>query len=75
MTVTAMVVCQSKEQDTQIPEQGKVTLTAVTGGSEEAEKYFAYTPYAYFQMGILNEEAFKQFEPGKTYRVTFEQVD
>lgn len=75
MAVIAMVVCQSKEHDTQTPEQGKVTFTAVTGGNEEYQKYFSYTPYAYFQMGILNEEAFKQFEPGKTYRVTFEQVD
>lgn len=75
MTVIAMVVCQSKEHDTETPEQGRVTLTAVTGGSEEFKKYFAATPYAYMQMGILNKEAFKQFEPSKTYRVIFEQVD
>jgi hypothetical protein len=75
MAVTAMLVCQSKEHDTQSPEQGSVHLTGVTNESEEAKKYFAYTPFANLQMGILNPAAFGQFEPGKTYRITLEQID
>lgn len=75
MAVIAMLICQSKEHDTQSPEQGNVHLTGVTNESEEAKKYFAYTPFASLQMGILNAAAFGQFEPGKTYRMTLEQVD
>ncbi len=75
MAVTAMFVCQSKEHDTQAPEQGNIHLTGVTDGSEEAKKYFAFTPYADLKMGILNEAAFSQFEPGKMYKVTLEQID
>ena len=75
MAVTALLVCQDKEQDTQTPEQGQIRLTAVTGGSEEAKKYFAYTPYAELKMGILNPNAFNQFEPGKTYLITIEEYE
>jgi hypothetical protein len=75
MTVIAMLICQSKEHDTQSPGQGNVQLTGVTNESEEAKKYFAYTPFVNLQMGILNSAAFDQFEHGKTYRMTLEQVD
>lgn len=64
MTVTAMFVCQSKEHDTQTPEQGNVHLAGVTDG-EEAKHFFASTPQAELRMGILNPAAFEQFEPGK----------
>lgn len=75
MAVTAMLVCQSTEHDTQNPEQGNVRLTAVTDGSEEAKQYFAFTPYADFRMGILNSAAFTQFEPGQVYKITIEKVE
>lgn len=74
MSVTAMFVCESKEHDTNNPEQGNVHLRAVTDGSEEAKQYFAYTPYGDLRLGILNSSAFNQFEPGKTYLLTIEQV-
>lgn len=75
MAVVAMLVCQSKEHDTQTPEQGSVLLTGVTSESEEAKKYFAATPFASLQMGILNSAAFGQLEPGKVYKMTLEQID
>jgi hypothetical protein len=75
MAVIAMLICESTEHDTQQPEQGTVRLTGVTNESEETKKWFAYTPFANLQMGILNSAAFSQFEPGKTYKMTLEQVD
>lgn len=75
MAIVAMLVCESKEHDTDKPEQGKVGLRGVTRESEIGKEYFAYTPYASLQMGILNEAAFSQLEPGKTYKMTLEQVD
>lgn len=75
MAVTAMLICQNKEDDIQSPGQGQVHLTAVTNGSEEAKRYFAYTPYADLRMGILNPAAFGQFEPGKIYLITIEECE
>jgi hypothetical protein len=73
MNVTALFVCQSKEHDSQTPDQGNIRLTAVKGGSEEAKKYFAYTPYGDLKLGILNTKAFEQFNPGETYLITIEK--
>ena len=73
MSVTAMFVCEGKTHDTQTPEQGNILLRAVTGGSEEAKRFFAFTPYGELRMGTLNSAAFEQFEPGKTYLLTIEE--
>lgn len=73
MAVTAMLTCESKKEDAQNPEQGNVHLMGVTDGSEEAKKYFAYTPYADLNIGTLNPAAYEQFEPGKTYLITIEE--
>ena len=75
MSVVAMFVCESAEHDTQVPEQGNVRLRAVTDSTEESKKWSAFTPYGELKMGVLNDAAFRQFEPGKTYRLTIEQVD
>lgn len=75
MTITAMFVCRSSEPDANNLEQGQVHLSVVTGENEEHKKFFAYTPYGELRMGILNPSAFKQIIPGKTYRLTMEQVD
>lgn len=66
--VTTMLICESKIHDAHTPNQGEVSLRADT--SE-----MGHTPFAKLEMGILNEKAFNQFEPGKTYRVTLEQID
>jgi hypothetical protein len=75
MAVVAMLVCESAESEVQGSEQGKVYLRGVTNETEEAKMYFAYTPFASLEMGILNPAAFAQFEPGKIYRMTLEQID
>lgn len=74
MAVTAMFTCQSKENDASNSQQGNVYLTAVSGGSEEATKYFSYTPYGELRLGILNPAAFNQFEPGKIYLLTIDEA-
>lgn len=50
-------------------EKGSVTLYPVYSGSEENKKYFDCTPSGKIQLGILNPEAFKQFELGKEYYI------
>lgn len=75
MAITAMFICRSTEHDTNNPEQGQVHLSAVTDENPEHKEFFAATPYGELKMGILNAPAFKQVIPGKTYRVTLEQVD
>lgn len=75
MAVIAMLICESKEHDSQTPGQGQVGLRGVTSESEIGKKYFVHTPFASLQMGILNAAAFGQFEPGKTYKMILEQVD
>ncbi len=70
-----MFVCQSVEHDTNESNEGNVRLTAITNDSELGKKYFAYTPYGELTMGILNPDAFKQFKPGKNYRVTIEEYE
>lgn len=75
MTIVMMLVCQSTEHDTQNPNQGNIHLTGVADKEEEYKQFFAYTPYADLKAGILNPSAFEQITPGKTYRMTLEQVD
>jgi hypothetical protein len=71
MTVRIKVICRSKQHDTGSPDQGTVALDAVTHGSSENEQYFSLTPAANVSLGILNPEAFAQFEPGKEYFIDF----
>lgn len=75
MSVIAMLVCESAEHDTQDSSKGTVHLRAMTDIEGEYKQFFAYTPYADLRMGILNDAAFSQIKPGKTYRMTLEQVD
>lgn len=57
--------CVTKEPG----EKGSVSLYPVCSGSEENKKFFDCTPAGSIQLGILNPEAFKQFEPGKEYYI------
>ncbi len=52
----------------------EVVLYPVTGGSDENQKYYKYTPGGECRLSILNEAAARQFEVGKEYYVTFEQA-
>lgn len=75
MAITMMLVCQSTEHDTQNPDQGNVYLTGVSDKDGKYKQFFSYTPYAELKAGILNPSAFTQIKPGKTYRLTLEQVE
>lgn len=48
-----------------------VRLTPVTGDSEENKKFWKWTPTGSIEFGTINDEAVKQFEPGKEYYVDF----
>jgi len=50
---------------------GKVTLSPVGGGSEENKKFFKWTPYGKLEMGTINEDAIKEFTPGREFYVDF----
>ena len=53
-------------------EQGsRVILNVVTAGSATNEEFFKLTPYGGINMGIINEEAAKEFVPGKEFYVDF----
>lgn len=66
--VRAKFVCESKI----IRADGEtVKLSAVTHDSVENERYFKWTPFGQIEIGILNEDAAAQFEPGKEYFIDF----
>ena len=48
-----------------------VKLTAVADGSEENKRFFKWTPSGQISLGVLNPEAWKQLELGKSYYVDF----
>lgn len=70
-TVRAKFTCVNKEPAS---EGSNITLEAVTGGSEENDSFFQYTPSGQIQIGIVNEETAGQFEVGQDYYVDFTQV-
>ena len=72
MTVRAMFVCDEKIQTR---DGYKVKLTAVTGDSELAEKFFKWTPWGQIEMGIINDNAAEQFVPGCSYYLDFTAVE
>jgi hypothetical protein len=78
MSVRAKFKVQSYETGLQgnPPEECRtIKMTAVYGDSEENRKYFKYTPNGSISLGILNQEAWKQFELGKEYYVEFSPAD
>ena len=50
---------------------GEVILRAVTGGTDENESFWRYTPAGTITMQIDNEAALKQFKPKKEFYVDF----
>lgn len=52
-----------------------VKLHPVTYGSDENEKFYAATPCGQIEIGILSEDAAKQFEVGKQYFVDFSAAE
>ena len=56
-------------------EEGKIKLTPVMDGSEENRRFFKYTPYGQIEIGTINEDAIKQFIPGKSFYVDFTEAE
>lgn len=48
-----------------------ISMQPVYTGSDENKAFFAYTPAGSISLGVVNEEACKQFEVGKEYYVDF----
>lgn len=48
-----------------------VKLTPVVDGSEENRRFYRWTPSGSITLGIVNREAARQFEPGRSYYVDF----
>lgn len=67
--VRAKFVCQAVTNF--VGRQAKVTLTPVTGGSEENKSFWAYTPSGQIEMTITNPDAVDHFQPGQEYYVDF----
>uniref|UniRef100_A0A6M3XY68 Uncharacterized protein n=1 Tax=viral metagenome TaxID=1070528 RepID=A0A6M3XY68_9ZZZZ len=53
-------------------EDGKIiSMTPVTGGSKENEKFFSCTPFGSLEMGIMNPAINDEFVPGEEYFLDF----
>lgn len=48
-----------------------IALFAVTGGTEENESFFAYTPSGDITLGTVNPAAAEQFHEGEEFYVDF----
>ena len=65
---------KSNTRDPESEELRSVKLIAVTDGSEENKRFFRWTPNGTISIGILNPEAWKQLELGKSYYVDFTEA-
>lgn len=54
---------------------GEVTMSAVTGGSDENLDFWKYTPAGTLTLSIDNEAALKQFKPQQEFYVDFQPAD
>lgn len=50
---------------------GEVELSAVTGGSDENNDFWKYTPSGSLKMGIDNPSSLALFKPGQEYYLDF----
>lgn len=72
MTVKCKFECESKTENTG---GFQISLKPVTHGSPENESFFKWTPYGKMEIGTINEEAAKQFIPGKEYFIDITMVE
>ncbi len=57
-------------------EKRTLNFTPVTGvGSEENKAFWDATPTGSLQLGVVNPEAWKQFELGKSYYLDFSPAE
>jgi hypothetical protein len=66
---------RAKFECTEKDSAGNVGFMTVYTGSTENEKFFRATPFGTIIMGILNEDAAKEFEVGKQYYVDFTEAN
>lgn len=52
-------------------EGASIKLQPVTSGSAENDQFFRWTPWGAIELGTINPEAAKQFEPGQEFYVDF----
>lgn len=72
MSVRAKFRCETITQNVAGAE---VYLVPVASGSKENEDFFRYTPSGSLKMATVNQEAAKQFIPGKDYYIDFTLVE
>lgn len=78
MNVRAKFTCQSftASYDSERKcELRSVKLTPVTGGSEDNDKFYRWTPGGEINLQVLNPTAWQAFEVGKEYFIDFSPAD
>lgn len=57
------------------PNGYKVSMTPVTGGSEENKRFYTATPWGEIVLGTMNPDAAAVFVPGAEFFVDFTPAD
>ena len=66
-----MMTCKSANEPNKNGE-AEAKFSAVTDGSQEAEEFFAATPYGELELGVMNAQ---HFEVGKDYYIDITPVE
>ena len=53
---------------------GEITMSPVTGESEENKQFWQYTPSGSISLNVTNNSALEKFEIGKEYYVDFTEA-
>ncbi len=62
-------ICKFRCNEVRLTAEGSaVTMTPVTSGSAENEKFFRFTPQGKLEMSVINPEV--KFTPGADYYLT-----
>ena len=67
--VRAKYTCIGKNQE--FEDTFDICFSPVTGGSQENDSFWKWTPYGEIQLGTINKAASDQFKVGKEYYVDF----
>lgn len=63
------------EEVTFTKDGGRIILLPVTSGSPENDEFFKWTPYGKIEIGTINAEAIKQFNPCDQFYVDFTKAE
>jgi hypothetical protein len=61
-------------ENVQVKEQRTIILNPVYGTSEENKKFFESTPSGEIRLGIVNKDAWSEFELDSEMYITFEKA-